>query len=134
MSQNTWHGRCPAPLLDQLPPSQIYERLYDVSRSLKIRAIISPQLFNLKPQIKSDRQLASVEIKFISFDLKESEYDYKMVKVFNLKSFIHQLLRLQVCLLLSSSTAILGTCLKIKLPYNLSLKSTVMSISPYAFF
>ena len=52
MSQNTWHGRCPAPLLDQLPPSQIYERLYDVSRSLKIRAIISPQLFNLKPQIK----------------------------------------------------------------------------------
>ena len=52
VSQNTWHGRCPAPLLDQLPPSQIYERLYDVSRSLKIRAIISPQLFNLKPQIK----------------------------------------------------------------------------------
>ena len=34
MSQNTWHGRCLAPLLDQLPPSQIYERLYDVSRSL----------------------------------------------------------------------------------------------------
>ena len=50
-SQNTWHGRCPAPLVDQLPPSQIYERLYDVSRSLKIRAIISPHLkapLNLK--------------------------------------------------------------------------------------